>query len=397
MATQAGTHDGATGARARVKRPLIWVVDDSALEAAVVREALSSEFEVESFVDGGAVLERSANSPLPEVLVLDWVMPGISGIDICQFLRAKNDQLPILLLTVNRQTEHLVEGLSAGANDFVSKPFSAPELRARVRALFNTRQIRERVEQHERERAEAERKRADAAEERARLSELYLGIIGHDLRNPVTAIAMASGLINRQTTDERVRALGQLIHTSSQRTLEMINALLDVTRTRLGGGIPVHPGPNSLFALCRQVVDELSAVHPERKMLLDVPADDTSNLHFDYQRMSQVVSNLVTNALIHGSGQTPVRIELARAEAEVQLLVHNQGPPLSDDIRAHLFDPFRRGTMPKGGPPGLGLGLYISQQIVIAHGGSISVTSTDTTTFTVHLPLTPMSPSGPMP
>ena len=74
------------------------MVDDSALEAEAVRQALSAEFEVESFVDGGAVLERSANSPLPEVLVLDWVMPGITGIEICQFLRSQNDQLPILLL-----------------------------------------------------------------------------------------------------------------------------------------------------------------------------------------------------------------------------------------------------------------------------------------------------------
>jgi DNA-binding response OmpR family regulator len=256
------------GANAAPRRPLVWIVDDSPLEAEAARRALSPECETEIFTDGSAVLERGAHAPLPDVLVLDWVMPGISGVEVCRFLRAKHDQLPVLLLTVNRATEHLIEGLAAGANDFVPKPFAAPELAARVRALFQTRLLRERIEQGERERAEAERQRADAAEERARMNELYLAAIGHDLRNPVSAIAMTARVIDSQTKDEHLRKLARNIETSSRQMFEMIGALLDVTRMRLGGGIAVEPRRDSLGRVCRQVVDELAAVHPQRQMLL---------------------------------------------------------------------------------------------------------------------------------
>ena len=209
-------------AEAAPTRPLVWIVDDSALEAEAVRRALAADFDTEVFSDGSAVLERSTQAPLPHVLVLDWVMPGVSGIEVCRFLRAKDDRLPVLLLTVNKDKEQLAEGLAAGANDFVSKPFSALELTARVRALLATYRLHERAEKAESERAEAQRQRADAAEERARMSELYLGIIGHDLRNPLSAISMMATSLARRGTDEQNRLLAEKINVSARRMSEMI-------------------------------------------------------------------------------------------------------------------------------------------------------------------------------
>jgi PAS domain S-box-containing protein len=134
-------------------RRRVWIADDSSLDAERARVALGDEYVVEVFKDGALALERlAAGSSLPDVLVTDWVMPGLSGIDICRFLRASDAPLcniSVLLLTVHQRTEQLVEALAAGANDFVSKPFADAELRARVGSLVRLQVLREQLEQAE--------------------------------------------------------------------------------------------------------------------------------------------------------------------------------------------------------------------------------------------------------
>src|SRR5690242_1899493 len=129
----------------------VWIVDDSPLEAEMARRALAADYRVEVLADGSAALEHFAANPAPDILVLDWIMPGLSGIEVCQFLRGRpeTEELPILLLTANRQTERIVEGLQAGANDYRAKPYEGAELRARVGALIRSRSLRERAERAE--------------------------------------------------------------------------------------------------------------------------------------------------------------------------------------------------------------------------------------------------------
>jgi signal transduction histidine kinase len=134
------------------KRPRIWVVDDSPLDADRTRRALDDDYAVEVFADGSAMLEQLAGGPGPDVLILDWVMPGISGIEVCRFLRSGDSarpQLAILLLTMQSQTQQIVEGLAAGANDYLVKPYADLELRARVDALIRTRALLDRALQAE--------------------------------------------------------------------------------------------------------------------------------------------------------------------------------------------------------------------------------------------------------
>jgi signal transduction histidine kinase len=132
---------------------IVWIVDDSPLDAERTRRVLESECTVEVFADGSAALEKLASADvLPDVMVLDWVMPGVTGVELCRFLRSGQGaypQLGILLLTTHRHTEQIVEGLSAGANDYLAKPFEDAELVARVRALLRSRQLLERAEQAE--------------------------------------------------------------------------------------------------------------------------------------------------------------------------------------------------------------------------------------------------------
>src|SRR5438270_5660986 len=132
--------------------PAIWIVDDSPLDAERARKALSDRYEVTWLQDGSTAIERLAAGPLPDVLVLDWVMPGVSGIEVCQYARSEGtglEEISILLLTSQDSTEQIVEGLVAGANDYLAKPYADDELRARVGALLRTRSLLQRATQAE--------------------------------------------------------------------------------------------------------------------------------------------------------------------------------------------------------------------------------------------------------
>jgi len=131
---------------------LVWIVDDSPLDAERARKVLAGHHEVEVFSDGSAMLEHLSNHRPPDVLVLDWVMPGVSGIEVCRFLRQGNGarpELAILLLTMQTRTDDIVEGLAAGANDYVVKPYADLELRARVDALIRSNRLLERAQRAE--------------------------------------------------------------------------------------------------------------------------------------------------------------------------------------------------------------------------------------------------------
>ncbi len=133
------------------QRAQIWIVDDSPLESELARRALEPIHSVETFIDGAAVLEQLSTQPPPDALVLDWQMPGITGIEICQFLRSNpaTESLPVLMLTMHQETRDLVQGLAAGADDFLTKPYNAAELSARIGAMIRTKRTHDRLEQAE--------------------------------------------------------------------------------------------------------------------------------------------------------------------------------------------------------------------------------------------------------
>jgi signal transduction histidine kinase len=179
--------------------------------------------------------------------------------------------------------------------------------------------------------------------------------------------------------------LAQRIETSAARMGNMISDILDLTRARLSGGIPLNLAPVNLPTVCRQVVEELTAAHPGRGILLETEGEGEGI--WDPERLAQVVSNLVGNALEHGDLKGSVYVRCV-AEPERQVLeITNPGSPIPSHQLATLFDPFRQGRGRSGRSRGLGLGLFIVRELVEAHGGQVSVRSTEEgTTFSVHLP-----------
>jgi signal transduction histidine kinase len=218
--------------------------------------------------------------------------------------------------------------------------------------------------------------------------ERFVGIVGHDLRNPLAAICFGSAfLLKIGETPDTVLKVVRRIALSADRMTRMINDLLDFTRSRSDGGIPVEPKPTDLETICRQVIGELQVVHPGRAIGLSAQGDRAGL--WDSDRLAQVVSNLVSNALTHSPPETPVGVTLRGDADTVTLEVRNEGAPIPPETMAEIFDPFRRGKrVSTGRSAGLGLGLFIAKNILDAHGGTIAVDSAAErgTTFTVRLP-----------
>lgn len=218
--------------------------------------------------------------------------------------------------------------------------------------------------------------------------QLLVGVVSHDLRNPLGVIVGSAGMLLRRTDDPRqIKTIGRIV-ASAQRATRIINDLLDMTRARLGAGIPIAPRPTDLTELLRECVEEARAAHPGREVRLDAP--DAVAGAWDADRLGQVVANLLANALHHGAAGAPVGVALRAGDAAVSIEVHNLGPVIPPEALPTIFDPFRRGERIRSAAQGegLGLGLYIVQQIVEGHGGRVEVRSTagDGTTFTVTLP-----------
>jgi len=221
--------------------------------------------------------------------------------------------------------------------------------------------------------------------------ERLMGIVGHDLRTPLQAITVASALMLRDDAlGERHRVLARRVANSAVRMADIIDQLLDFTRSRLGGGISVTPKEIDLHGVCQRVIDELELTYPDRSIVLD--AGPGIRGEWDPDRLAQALSNVVGNALRHGTETTPITVSTSTAAGDVVVNVHNEGTPIPAALMPQLFDPFRRGTSAVNGGSagaGLGLGLFIAQQIVRAHDGQIAVASSagDGTTVCIRLPL----------
>jgi len=213
--------------------------------------------------------------------------------------------------------------------------------------------------------------------------EHLLGIVSHDLRNPLTAIVTSAQLLLRygELPERQARVVAR-ISSSADRMARMIDDLLDFARTRLGGEFPIHPRRVDLRQLCEQTIEELEFAYT-RQVKVDAQGDLWGD--WDPDRIAQVVSNLVGNAIQHSDGGE-VTVTISGESELVRLRTANGGPPIPPAVLPHVFEPGRRGNGERTG--GLGLGLFIVQQIVLAHGGAIEVRSSEEegTTFEVSLP-----------
>lgn len=242
---------------------------------------------------------------------------------------------------------------------------------------------------------EAEQQRVALLEEMqrtVRLSEMFVGVLGHDLRNPLTAILTAAQLLTL-TKDNNPAIVGRLMRSAS-RMRRMIDDLLDFTRMRTGHGLPLSMSDVDLAALCHVAIEEVLGEDERSQARLEVYGDCGGR--WDRERLLQLISNLTGNAMMHKKPGTPVVVRVdGREPDEIKLQVHNHGE-IPRRLLPLLFEPLREPTSAQGGSSGLGLGLYITREIAMGHGGGIVVRTSalEGTEFTVTLPRTSEVPSA---
>lgn len=221
---------------------------------------------------------------------------------------------------------------------------------------------------------------------------IFLGILGHDLRTPLSAIMLgADVLLRTDDLDERGAKIASRIYSSVKRASHIVGDLLDFTRSQLGPGLPVSRAMVDMVPACERIVEELRTVNPSASIYLD--GAEAAPGYFDTARMEQVFSNLIGNALQHGDKHAPVNVGLGIDERFLVFTVHNTGSVIPEALRESIFNPMGRyspqAAETNGPHASLGLGLFIAAEIVKSHDGQIEVSSSieDGTTFVVRVPI----------
>lgn len=270
--------------------------------------------------------------------------------------------------------------------------FRAPQRRRHERELFDARAAEQDARRKLEEiNARLESRITDAtllqslAVEDAELREQFIAVLGHDLRNPLGGLAGGTNILTQMHDDPKSVRVLRLMSESINRMGGLIDNLMDFARGRLGGGIGIQLSSGKrIEPTLAQVVNELKTGHPDRniEMRFDLPGP----VNVDHARIAQMFSNLLGNAITHGSEERPIVVEATVDDGDFLLAVANGGEPIPQAAMDRLFQPFYRGEV-RPSMQGLGLGLYIASQIAQAHGGRIDVTSNETETkFTFQMP-----------
>jgi signal transduction histidine kinase len=308
--------------------------------------------------------------------LVDVQMPEMDGFELAELMRGREStrRIPIIFVTAaSREASRMFKGYNAGAVDFLYKPIDPLVLESKANVFFELHKYRVALANELRQRSET-----------LRLNEMFTAVLGHDLRNPLNAINTAAFVLQRRSEDPVAQDLAARILTSGQRMNRLIEDLLDLARARLAGGIPLQRAGANLSEVVDAVVHEVRIAHPD--VAIELSCDGDPYGEWDVNRVQQIVSNLVSNAVQHGDRSVPIAVRIDGTGANrVELSVANGGviPP---DVLPSLFDPFRANR--QRASEGLGLGLFIARQVAEAHQGRISVESRASTgtVLTVSLP-----------
>jgi signal transduction histidine kinase len=354
------------------------VADDNTDMRAYVSRVLSAEYEVEEVPDGRAALAAALARP-PDLVLTDVMMPQLDGLGLLRELRAHEATraIPVVVLSARAGAGFAVEGLDAGADDYLSKPFAAPELLARVRSTIELFRTRRRIVERE--------TRAGELERAVHLRDDFLEVAAHELRTPIAATVLALGNLARACPDEISRDRAERAAAQVRRLHALTETILDVGQLTTGRLLLRRERIDVVDTVAEVIehMEENAARHGTRVVFA---RDEGVPGTFDKVRIAQIVTNLLDNALKFGAGR-PVEVSVRRAEGRVRIAVVDHGPGIAPQDRERVFGKFERGV-PTRHHAGFGLGLWITRELVQAQGGVVRAEETPGggATFAVELP-----------
>ncbi len=396
----------------------ILLIDDDSNNLAILADFLSTRNYIILVAETGESGLKRAIYVRPDIILLDLMMPGMGGLEVCRRLKKEEitKDIPVIFMTALAETEFKVSGFEAGAVDYITKPFHREEVLARVGAHLHLRELahqlqdanqflEKRVEQRtvelakankklqleitERKRVEQERDKFLMQEQKARieaeksiqLRDDFLAIASHELRTPLTPLHMQVQFIKRHLRSAplsffpKIGALLKAVENTDReidQLSRLIENLLDVSRITVGQ-LTLNPEKVELSQLLRDTIDRFRADCKKAGCEFILKIETQVSCFLDPYRIKQLVTNLLTNAIKYGAGK-PIEVSLSSDQVSVLLTVRDHGIGISKQEQSKLFQRFER-FAPLKHFGGLGLGLYIVRRIVDANDGIVRLES----------------------
>jgi len=358
--------------------PSLLIVEDDPISRRLLDAVLRPEGYRLYFAETGPEALQVAAEVVPELVLLDVMLPQMDGFEVCERLRAtrRDEFFPIILVTALDRTADRLRGFQAGADDFITKPFNGAELRARVKAFL-------RIQQQQLELADNVKRMSELENLRDRL----LALLVHDLRGPLSSMMGNLELILEE------RGLPPLVlesaddaYASGRRLLRLISDVLDVTRLE-ENRLPVKAVPSDPVLAARDAIQALSGIARRRGASMEVVSDGAPDrFPFDHDMLARTIENLLVNALNVSPPNEKVTVAISLDQGgNLSISVQDRGPGIPNELKRSIFD---RYAQVKQERRGYGLGLYFCRLAIEAHRGNISVRDRDGggSSFDIFLP-----------
>jgi two-component system sensor histidine kinase/response regulator len=362
-----------------MNRHTVLIVDDDEKNIKLLKVMLQKEnYDLVSAGSGEEALRITADRS-PDIILLDIMMPGMDGFEVCRRLKANAETkvVPVLIITALAEKQDRVKAMEAGADDFLNKPIEKTELVVRVKSLLRIKDYHGQLLENNREISEKNR----SLQELEKVKDGLTHMIVHDLRNPLTAISMSIELVQlrgENLNDSQRKAMSNIVQRCDDLN-NMIQSILDIQRMEEGQLKP-EMAATDIVALTEEALQQLSyQMEKENKLLTFTKPESLPELHFDGNLIKRVIGNLMSNAIRHtpNEGKIDIDIRYEPDEHQIMLSIADNGDGLAPEYHEKIFEKFEQASLKlKGVRRGKsGLGLTFSKMAVEAHGGRIWVES----------------------
>ena len=302
--------------------------------------------------------------------LIDVQMPQMDGFELAELIRGNRQtrDVPLIFLTAGEVDKHRsFHGYRAGAVDFLYKPIDSEILQGKVDIFVRIHQQKRQLNAQ-----------LDELRQALQLNDMFAAVLGHDLRNSLSTIMSGASLLPKISSDPSVISVAMRMQSSGRRIARMANQLLDITQIR-SGGIIIKALHGNLEKICRHALDEIGADLREPEQVFRVTVETKGNItaHFDHRWVMQILRDLISNALLHSVADTPVCVTIdGTAPDDIIIRIANRGT-IPFHLLPDIFRPFHLRREIRSSNGGLGLGLYIAKSLACAHGGTITIHSTE--------------------